>query len=200
MTFALGFYSFHVNLNNATRGVYTSFRVKTPRHPEESLEHLYARVIAYAHSYEEGIEFTQGMFEEKEPTIWKRSLLGETELWLQVGLPERRKLERAMKHSPKGKFEIYFYDHEQAHEFCWMLRGSKENWVEPIFFYEINSSVLREMAEHEQSSSNWEVSFIDSAMYLHVDGRDYVSEITRMDIWDEFQHTIANVEETGPSS
>ena len=192
MTFALGFYSFNVNLNDSSRGIYTSFRVKTPRHPLESLEHLNARIIAYAHTLQDGLEFTQGLFEEKEPSIWKRSVIGDLDVWIQIGVPERKKLERALKQNPNADFRIYFHEAGQIEAFCWMLRGSRTNWVEPISFFQISPELVGKLALQERSSANWDLTFLDSAVYLTVDGRDYISEIQTIDIWREFQVVIQN--------
>ncbi len=190
MNFTLGFYSFNVNLNDSSRGVYTSFRVKTPRHPYESLEHLTGRVLALAHSHQEGLVFSQGMFDEKEPTIWKKDILEKVECWVQLGVPDRRKLERALKQNPRGEFRIYFYEPAQVEAFCWMLRGSRTNWVEPISFYQFDPELLEDLAKHDVSSSSWEITILDSTMYLNVNGQDYVSEIRTVDIWGEFQIAI----------
>lgn len=199
MNFTLGFYSFNVNLNDSSRGIYTSFRVKTPRHPYESLEHLNGRVLAFAHSYQEGLDFSQGLFEEKEPTIWKKDILGKVAVWLQIGVPDRRKLERALKQNPRGDFRIYFYEPAQIEAFCWMLRGSKTNWVEPIAFHQIDPVLLEELAQHDVSSSSWDLTILDSTVYLNVNGRDYVSEIQPIDIWEEFQIAIQKNPDANPA-
>ena len=77
MSFAAAFFNFSVDLSNADRGVYARFRVKVPQHPLESLEHLYARELAYCHCYREGQLFSGGMFEPKDPTIWQKEITGE---------------------------------------------------------------------------------------------------------------------------
>jgi len=192
MAFTLGFYSFNVNLNDSSRGVYTSFRLKTPRHPLESLEHLYARALAFTHAFEEGLSFSQGLFEEKEPTIWKKAFDGSIENWIQVGVPDKKKFERALKQNPSARFSIYFYEPQDINAFCWMLRGSKTNWVENVFFFQINSTLLRSLSENESFNSDWDINLIDSSLYLTANGIDYLSEIESIDIWDAFQLAIQN--------
>lgn len=194
MAFTLGFYSFNVSLNDSSRGLYTSFRVKTARHPNESLEHLYARVIALGHSYEPGLEFSQGLFEEKEPTIWKRDLLGQPEIWIQLGVPDRKKLERVLKAHPHAIIRIYFWEPEQLDAFCWMLRGSRTNWVEQIQFYSIEERLLSDLAQNEKSSSSWNMTFMDSTLYLSTENGDFTSTMEPIDIWDAFQVAIQNHE------
>ena len=192
MTFALGFYSFNINLNDATREVYTSFRIKTARHREESLEYLYARILAFAHCYEEGLAFSQGLFELRDPAIWKKDILGNIDLWVDLGVPDKKKLERALKANPKGNFRIYFYAPEQIVNFCWMLRGSKTNWIENITFCLLDRDLLEDLAITDSSSSTWDLNIFDGMFFLNAQGHDFSSSFQPVDIWDEFQISIAN--------
>jgi uncharacterized protein YaeQ len=187
MSFAAAFYNFTVDLNNSDLGIYAQFRVKTARHPYESLEHLYARMIAYGHAYREGQSFTQGMFEPKEPAIWQRDVTGETLLWIEVGPVDKRKLEVALRTSPSAEHRIYFYSPEHTREFCRILKGSKTNWVKDIHFYQIPASFLEALVPLERSSPIWSMTFIDNRLYLICDGHDFECDLAPVDIWAEFQ-------------
>jgi uncharacterized protein YaeQ len=196
MTFVAAFYTFTIELNHSDRNVYTSFRIKIPRHELESHEHLYARLIAYAHSYRSGILFTEGILEPKEPTIVHRDEIGEMHLWVQVGAPEKRKLELSLKQHPDAEHRIYFYEPDDIPLFCHHLRGSKTNWVERVFFYRLDPQFLSSLIQHESSSPHWNLSFIDDRIYLSVDGVELESEIAPIDIWSEFQASLASGEDT----
>lgn len=191
MSFATAFYNFSIELNHVDRDVFARFRVKTPRHPLESLTHLHARVLAYAHCYRPGQSFTQGLFEQKEPTIWERDVTGEVLLWVQVGVPERKKLEQTLRSAPNAQHVIYFYEREQIHEFCQMLRGSRSNWVLPITFWMIDPGLLEALNSLERSSPNWQITCVDGHLYLNCDGMELDGPITPISIWDEYQVSLA---------
>ena len=163
MSFAAAFFNFSVDLSNADRGVYARFRVKVPQHPLESLEHLYARVLAYCHCYREGQLFSGGMFEPKDPTIWQKEITGELLLWVQLGCPDRKKIETTLRSAPEAEHRIYFFDDQQVAEFCHMLRGSKTNWVEPIQFFMLPQELLEQLVPLWRSSPQWGVTFIDNS-------------------------------------
>jgi len=190
MSFAAGFYNFTVDLNHTDRGVFTLFRVKTPRHPNETIEHLFARMIAYAHAYRDGQTFSHGLFEPKEPTIWHKEVTGETLLWLNVGAPDKKKIEVTLRAHPRAEHRIYFYDPEQIHQFCHMLRGSKTNWVKDVQFYLIPSTILQELIPLESSSPNWSATIVDNQLYLTCDGVELQSEISPIDIWRSYQESL----------
>jgi uncharacterized protein YaeQ len=187
MSFVAAFYNFTVELNNSDLGVFKQFRVKTARHPYESLQHLYARMIAYAHSYREGQLFTQGMFEPKEPAIWHRDVTGELLLWIEVGPVDKRKLEIALRNAPSAEHRIYFYSPEHTREFCRMLKGSKTNWVKTIQFYQIPPLFLDELTPLERSSPHWSMTFVDHRLYLTCDGHECECDLMPIDIWTQFQ-------------
>ena len=192
MTFVAGFYSLNVELNNTDEGIFHKFRVKTARHPEESSIHLQARLLAFVHSYREGLRFTQGLFEPKEPTFIQQDATEEILLWGQVGVPERKKLETALRRSPKAAFRDYFYLESDLPTFCHMLRGSKINWVSPIQFYSIDPKFLEKLSELERSSVSWSVTCIDDHIYLNCDGHELDTQLTSLDIWSAFQNSIGN--------
>jgi uncharacterized protein YaeQ len=190
MSFAAAFYNFTIDLSHNDREIFTRFRVKTPLHPMEPLEHLFARMIAYVHCYREGQEFSHGLFEPKEPTIWQRDILGNTLLWVQIGAPDKKKIETTLKGHPKAEHRIYFYDTTQISHFCHMLRGSKTNWVKDIQFFLIPPSFLEALVPLERTSPLWNVTIIDDELYLTCDGAELQTHIESVDIWDAYQESL----------
>jgi len=190
MTFVAAFYTFSVELNVADRGLYTSFRLKVPRHELESVEHLSARMIAFLHCYRQGQTFTQEVSDPKEPTIVLKNTIGELLLWVHVGGIERRKLGLSLKQHPQTPHSVYFFDEIQIHNFCHALRGSKSNWIEPVRFFLIDPEFLSQLASLERTSPSWVATFVDERLYLSIDGVDFESPLRSIDIWDEYQKQL----------
>jgi uncharacterized protein YaeQ len=190
MTFVAAFYTFSVELNVADRGLYTSFRLKVPRHELESVQHLSARMIAFLHCYRQGQTFTQEVSDPKEPTIVLKDTIGELLLWVHVGEIERRKLELSLKQNPGVPHSVYFFDEVQIHNFCHALRGSKSNWIEHVQFLLIDPEFLAQLAPLERTSPSWVATFIDEQLYLSIDGVDFESPLRSIDMWDEYQKQL----------
>jgi uncharacterized protein YaeQ len=190
MTFVAAFYNFTIELNHSDRNVFTTFRIKTPRHELETRQHLYARLLAYLHSYRDGIEFTRGISEPKDPTIWVKDEIGEITLWIQIGVPDKRKLELSLKQHSQAEHRVYFYQTEDLERFCHHLRGSKTNWVKDIQFYQLDPAFLEQLSSLETTSPTWSLSFIDNRIYLPIGHIDLESEIVPIDIWDAFQQSL----------
>jgi uncharacterized protein YaeQ len=53
-------YTFEIDLADHDRGRFESLALRVAKHPSESEEYLWTRVLAYALEYEDGIEFSKG--------------------------------------------------------------------------------------------------------------------------------------------
>jgi len=197
MTFVEAFYSFNLDITNVDTGHIGKARVKTPKHPYESYEHLYARTLALVHAWEKGLTFSHGYFEPDEPTIWKQDVLGNLESWIEVSCPERKKILAALRSAlpppHKTRFAVYFYNDEQILKFCDSMRGSKENWISDISFYRIDLDILEALISLKRSSANWSVTIIDNNLYLYCDGHELSTTIHLIDMWQQFQESIDNI-------
>lgn len=193
MSFVDGFYTFTVALTNADRGLYEQLRVKLAKHPHESAEYLCARMLAFVHCYEQGLEFSQGLFEPKEPTIWKKDVLGELLCWIETGVPDKKKLQHALRQHKQTRHLIYFYEPGHSEEFCHScLRGSNSNWVAPIEFFEIDGGFLTEAAALLSSRVKWEITIVDNIVYLVMNGTEFQTIVRPVNIWEQYQLAIGN--------
>lgn len=193
MSFGAAFHTFSIKLVHVDRDLFPTFRLKVVVHPNESSSYLFARMIALLHSYQDTIEFSQGLFDEDAPTILCSDPVDGIKSWIQVGVPTKRKLEVALRHSPTAKFTIYFYDQTQIAEFCQMLKGSKTNWVSEISFYLIPPGFLEQLAPLHVSSPTWQATFIDDHLYLLLEKSDLETDIHSVDIWSEYQTYLATL-------
>jgi uncharacterized protein YaeQ len=193
MSFVAKFYHFTIDLSHTEREFGGRIRVKVPLHPMESLHHFYARMIAFLNEYCQDLEFTQGLFDPKLPTAWHREITGEVRRWIQVGVPDKKKLEMALRCGVDATYHVYFYASEQIEHFCHHLRGSKTNWVAPFTFYLIDPSLLEALVPLERSSPEWTATFIDSHLYLTVDDQELDAPLIEIDIWRAYQDTLASV-------
>jgi uncharacterized protein YaeQ len=192
MTFVAGFYSFNLDIVDASSNRYESVRVKIPRHPEETEAYLHARVLAYAHAYREGLEFSPGLFEPKAPTFFASDLFGNTTRWIQLGAPEKEKIQKMLRHHKEAECSVYFLNWQQVDKFCHYLRGSTSNWVAPVRCYLLDEGFLEASGELLQSSSRWSLNFIDGSVFAVINGSEFETTVETVDIWERFQQTIAN--------
>ena len=82
-------YNFDVDLADQDRRVYETLALRVARHPSESEEYLWTRVLAYLLEFVEGIEFSPGgLSDPDQPAITVRDLTGAIRSWIEVGAPD----------------------------------------------------------------------------------------------------------------
>lgn len=87
-----------IALSDVDRGVYESLDLRLARHPSESARYLVTRMLAYALSYEEGIQFSKGgLSATDEPPISIVDPTGILLAWIDVGAPSAERVHRASK-------------------------------------------------------------------------------------------------------
>lgn len=89
------------------RGVYGDFPLTIARHPSETDERMMVRLLAFALHADERLEFGRGLSTEDEPDLVRRSLAGDIEQWIDVGLPDEREVRKACGRA--GEVFVYAY-------------------------------------------------------------------------------------------
>lgn len=77
------------------RHYYHDHALTIARHPSETDERMMVRVIAFALCADERLEFGKGLSDTDEPDLWQKDYGGEIKTWVEVGLPDERRLLRA---------------------------------------------------------------------------------------------------------
>lgn len=90
-------YKVDLHIADNDRSYYATHSVTAARHPSETEERLMVRVLTYAlHSDDtSSLDFALGLSDPNEPDLWRRDLTGAIQLWVDVGLPDDRRLIRA---------------------------------------------------------------------------------------------------------
>lgn len=93
-------YRFKISVSDIDRGVYESLDLRVAKHPSETEVFLITRVLAYALNFkdrEDGLEFSQGIATPDEPAIRRLDGNGGIALWIDIGNPTARRLNKASK-------------------------------------------------------------------------------------------------------
>ncbi|MBE0487781.1 MAG: YaeQ family protein [Halomonas sp.] len=77
------------------RHYYDEHVLTVARHPSETDERMMLRLLAFARHAHPDLAFGRGVSADDEPDLWRRSLTGEIELWIQLGQPDEREIRRA---------------------------------------------------------------------------------------------------------
>ena len=96
-----------LNVADMDRQVYGDFSLTIARHPSETDERMMLRVLAFALHAHERLEFGRGISTDDEPDLWRKSLTGDIEQWIELGTPEPGRLRKACGRA--GRVILYAY-------------------------------------------------------------------------------------------
>lgn len=89
------------------RHYYGEHNLTIARHPSETDERMMLRLLAFARHAHPDLAFGRGVSADDEPDLWRKSLTGDIELWIQLGQPDEREIRRACGRSKQ--VVIYTY-------------------------------------------------------------------------------------------
>jgi uncharacterized protein YaeQ len=101
-------HDFDVSLSHVDAGVEARLSIKAARHPSESLDRLWLRLLAYCWKWQERIEFGPGLCEPDAPDVLARDLTGEEVLWVRVGRPDPARVQKEADRHPRAQVAILF--------------------------------------------------------------------------------------------
>jgi len=84
-----------LQVSDMDRHYYATHALALAQHPSETDERLMVRLLAFALFASERLEFGRGLSSEDEPDLWRRSLSGEIELWIELGQPDESRIRKA---------------------------------------------------------------------------------------------------------
>lgn len=88
-------YKFDLNVADLDRQVYGDFPLTLARHPSETEARMMLRLLVFAFNASEDLAFGRGISTDDEPDLWRKSLSGEIELWIELGTPDPERLRKA---------------------------------------------------------------------------------------------------------
>lgn len=96
-----------LQLSDLDRHYYVTHTLTLARHPSETDERMMVRLLAFALLAEEGLAFAKGLSTDDEPDLWQKDLTGAIERWVEVGLPDERRIRKACGRSEQVAVFIY---------------------------------------------------------------------------------------------
>lgn len=132
-----------LSLSDMDRHVYQDFSFTVAQHPSETNQRLMVRILTFALNACEGLEFTKGLCEEDEPELWHVNYSEEIELWIDLGLPDEKRVKKASNRSKRVR--IYSYG-EGAQDIWWQKNAQKLNKLDNLEIFSLSFATTQELA------------------------------------------------------
>ncbi|BBL71391.1 YaeQ family protein [Methylogaea oryzae] len=100
-------YKAELQIADMDRGYYQSHNITLALHPSETEERMMVRLLAFALNADEHLQFTKGLSTDDEPDLWRKSLTGDIDLWIEAGQPDDKRIRKACNRA--GRVILYTY-------------------------------------------------------------------------------------------
>ncbi len=159
-------YKVELSVSDMDRHYYETHKLTVAKHPSETDERLMVRLLAFALNAHEHLEMTKGISTDDEPDIWQKSLSGELELWVALGLPS----EKVVRQS-SGKSDaviVYAYGGRTADMWWEKIKNSTSRFdnLQVVNLSENDTSALAQLASR---AMKLQVNIQDGDVMVSVD-------------------------------
>ena len=126
---------------------YADYSLTLARHPSETDERMMIRLLAYALYADERLGFCKGLSDDDEPDLWRKDYTEAIEQWIEVGLPDEKRIKKGFSRSAQVVVLAYG---GRAAEIWWSQLATKVERQEKLtvlFIPEAQSRALAELAD-----------------------------------------------------
>jgi uncharacterized protein YaeQ len=111
-----------LQISDMDRGYYHEHALTIARHPSETDERMMVRLLAFSLHAGEALAFGKGLSTDDEPDLWEKDLTGAILTWIDVGLPDEKRLRKACGRAR----QVYVYSYgAQAARLWWNQSAGK---------------------------------------------------------------------------
>ncbi|MDS9949107.1 MAG: YaeQ family protein, partial [Planktomarina sp.] len=161
-------YKVELSVSDMDRNYYETHNLTVAKHPSETNERLMVRILSFALNAHEKLEFSKGISSDDEPDIWQKSLSGELDLWVTLGLPSEKIVRQSCGKS--NKVIIYCYGGRTAEMWWEKIQNSTTRFenLQVINFLEKDTSELEKQASR---SMRLQINIQDGDVMVGVEDR-----------------------------
>ncbi len=153
-----------LQISDMDRHYYGEHQLTIARHPSETDERMMMRLFAFALHADERLCFSKGLCDDEEPALWLKGLSGEIDLWIDVGLPDERRLRKAC--SRAAKVFLYIYGGRNA-ELWWQRNVDKLRRFTNLNVVEISDESSNQLVGMVQRSMQLQCTVQDGEIWLN---------------------------------
>lgn len=173
-------YKVELSVSDMDRHYYETHKLTVAKHPSETDERLMVRLLAFALNAGDQLELTKGLSTDDEPDIWQKSLSGELELWVTLGLPSDKLVRQSC--AKAGKVVVYAYGGRPADIWWDKIKGSTSRF-DNLQVVNVSEEASQELAALASRSMKLQVNIQDGDVMLSAEDRIvYVTPVTWKDV------------------
>ncbi|WP_312269884.1 YaeQ family protein [Pseudescherichia sp.] len=156
-------YKATVNVADLDRNQFLDATLTLARHPSETQERMMLRLLAWIKFANERLQFTRGLSAEDEPEAWLRNDHLGIDLWIELGLPEERRIKKACTHSKEVALFTY---NSRAAQVWWQQNQSKLAGFSNLSIWYLDDEQLAQLSAFASRTMALQATIQDGAIWL----------------------------------
>lgn len=173
-------YDFQIALSNVDRAIdQPQLSMKVARHPSETMERLWLRVLAFGLHWEERLTFGPGLSDPDTPDLECRDYTGRLTRWIRVGKAEPLKIKRAVDQNADAKVAVLFESGQRMETFLAEAREAKASSVSRAEFAAVDGKLLSELGGMDERRIKVSLTFVGDHVYVDCGGESFDGPIMR---------------------
>ena len=156
-----------VHVTDIDRNYYGTHTLTIARHPSETDERMMVRVLAFILCASENLIFGKGLSSDDEPDLWAKDLTDAIELWIDVGLPDEKRVRRACGRA--NRVVVLTYGGRVA-DMWWQTNQSALKQQEKLTVYNLSPEISKSMAAHAIRNMQIQCTRQDGELWLTLEG------------------------------
>lgn len=167
-----------LDLSDLNRNHYESYKLTLARHPSENDQRMMLRLLAFALYADERLAFTKGISTAEEPDLWIKNYSGEIELWIDLGLPDEKRIRQA--HSHTKKVVIFAYGDRSVITWRQQLDASIKRFPALKIFH-VNDEDLKQLSTLANKNMQLHCSIQDDEVFIGNDSQNLQIKINTIE-------------------
>ncbi len=152
-----------LQITDMDRNYYHDHALTIARHPSENDARMMLRILAFALNAHERLSFTKGLSSEDEPDLWQKNLSNEIELWIDLGLPDEKRIRRACGRA--NRVIIYTYNRTGADAWWHKMQGKLQRFTN-LSVFNIDDATVAALAGFSQRTMQLQFTIADGTTLL----------------------------------
>ncbi|AVY96229.1 hypothetical protein DAI21_00285 [Lelliottia sp. WB101] len=152
-----------VNVADLDRNQFLDASLTLARHPSETQERMMLRLLAWIKYANERLQFTRGLSAEEEPEAWLRNDHMGIDLWIELGLPDERRMKKACTQA--AEVAIFAYN-QRAAEIWWQQNQRKCAQYSHLSVWYLDDEQLAQLTAFATRTMALQATIQDGAIWL----------------------------------
>jgi uncharacterized protein YaeQ len=132
-----------INIADMDRNFFHDASLTIAQHPSETEQRMMLRLLAWICHADERLFFTKGLSADDEPEIWLKNDHNGIDLWIELGLPDEKRLKKACNQS--SNVVLYAYGDRGA-KVWWPQMKEKTSGLRNLSVRFIEDGLLTQLA------------------------------------------------------